>query len=77
MHIFQFGSLQITNDIQFLDNSFQNVTYKCQYIGEVKSFDNYAHLPLEVEEIIAKRNANDVYGGNTGVNRFISNLLVQ
>jgi hypothetical protein len=46
-------------------------------LQEVKSIECYAHLPLEVEEIIVKRNDNNEIGGNTGVNRFISNLFVQ
>ena len=46
-------------------------------LQEVKSIECYAHLPLEVEEIIVRKNAHSEYGGNTGVNRFISNLLVQ
>ena len=46
-------------------------------LGEVHSFEKYAYLPLDVEEIIVRKNAHSEYGGNTGVNRFISNLLVQ
>ncbi len=46
-------------------------------LQEVKSIECYAHLLLEVEEIIVRKNAHSEYGGNTGVNRFISNLLVQ
>jgi hypothetical protein len=37
-------------------------------MGEVNSFENYAHLPFDFDEIIL-RNANDEIGGNTGVNR--------
>jgi hypothetical protein len=47
---------------------------KC-HLQEINSFENYAHLPLDVDEVIL-RNANEI-GGNTFVNRFISNLLVQ
>jgi hypothetical protein len=33
-------------------------------LGEIKSFENYAHLPLDVDEIVLMRNTNDEYGGN-------------
>jgi hypothetical protein len=46
-------------------------------LGEINSFGQYAHLPLDVQEIVLRRNTNDGDGGNSGGNRFISNLLVE